>query len=66
MKRRSANSLVAVKKKKVDDQEAALAELLFLYDSGRDEKHLTACKPLHLYLLITSSSSLQTITLVFL
>ena len=37
-------SFVVAKKKKINDEEAALAELLLLYESGRDVKQLTACK----------------------
>ena len=45
MKRRGCKeSFVGAKKKKVNDEEAALAELLLLYESGRDVKQLTACK----------------------
>ena len=44
MKRKGATHSFLVKKKKIDDEKVALAELLLLYKSGRDVKHLTACK----------------------
>ena len=45
MKRKeTTHSFLIVKKKKIDDDKSALAELLLLYESGRDVKHLTACK----------------------
>ena len=45
MKRKeSVHPFPAVKKKKFDDREVAFSEFLLLYESGRDEKQLTACK----------------------
>jgi hypothetical protein len=45
MKRKgSTYPLLVAKKKKIDDEKATLADLLLLYESGRDAKQLTACK----------------------
>ena len=45
MKRKEpAYSSVALKKKRRNAQEAALSEFLLLYETGNNEKHLSACK----------------------
>ena len=44
MKRKETTHSFLIVKKKIDDDKLALAELLLLYESGRDVKHLTACK----------------------
>ena len=54
MKRKKGEGTLHVstlKKRKIDDQEATLAKLLLLYESGRDEKQLTACKAVSSVLL---------------